>query len=77
LIYLIEMAPIIHLAPSGTALEWPSLMPDRPRTRSETEESGNLVGGYVFTGLAIYTTYKPAATADAPPLAVPARVPAE
>ena len=38
---------------------------------------GNLVGGFVFTGLAIYTTYKPAAAADAPSLAVPSRVPAE
>jgi len=38
---------------------------------------GNLVGGFVFTGLAIYATYKPAAPADAPALAMPARVPAE
>ena len=38
---------------------------------------GNLIGGFVFTGLAIYTTYKPAAAVDAPPLAVPSRVPAE
>jgi len=38
---------------------------------------GNLVGGFVFTGLAIYTTYKPAAPADAPARAVPAQVPAE
>jgi len=36
---------------------------------------GNLVGGFVFTGLAIYTTYKP--IADAPTRAVPAQVPAE
>ncbi len=38
---------------------------------------GNLVGGFVFTGLAIYTTYKPAAPMDASSLAVSARVPAE
>jgi formate/nitrite transporter len=38
---------------------------------------GNLVGGFVFTGLAIYATYKPAAPADAPARAVPAQVPAE
>jgi formate transporter len=37
---------------------------------------GNLVGGFVFTGLAIYTTYKPALPADAPARALP-RVPAE
>src|SRR5499425_249873 len=38
---------------------------------------GNLVGGFVFTGLAIYATYRPAAPVDAPSLAVPPRVPAE
>jgi formate transporter len=38
---------------------------------------GNLVGGFVFTGLAIYTTYKPASAPDAPPMGVPSRVPAE
>jgi formate/nitrite transporter len=38
---------------------------------------GNLVGGFVFTGLAIYATYKPAAPADAPARAVPVQVPAE
>jgi formate/nitrite transporter len=38
---------------------------------------GNLVGGFVFTGLAIYTTYKPAAPVDASTLAMPSRVPAE
>ena len=38
---------------------------------------GNLVGGFVFTGLAIYTTYKPAAPAEPSALAVPAHVPAE
>jgi formate/nitrite transporter len=38
---------------------------------------GNLVGGFVFTGLAIYTTYKPAAPVDAPSAAMPSRVPAE
>jgi len=38
---------------------------------------GNLVGGFVFTGLAIYTTYKPADPADARTLALPSRVPAE
>jgi formate/nitrite transporter len=36
---------------------------------------GNLVGGFVFTGLAIYTTYKPGTPVEA--LAVPSRVPAE
>jgi formate/nitrite transporter len=34
---------------------------------------GNLVGGFIFTGLALYTTHKPAAA----PRAVPAQVPAE
>jgi formate transporter len=38
---------------------------------------GNLVGGFVFTGLAIYTTYKPAVPATEPTLAAPLRVPAE
>jgi formate/nitrite transporter FocA (FNT family) len=38
---------------------------------------GNLVGGFVFTGLAIYTTYKPAAPVEASSLVVPSRVPAE
>ena len=37
---------------------------------------GNLVGGFVFTGLAIYATYKPAAPMEASAL-VPSRVPAE
>jgi len=38
---------------------------------------GNLVGGFVFTGLAIYTTYKPAVPAEPSALAAAARVPAE
>jgi formate transporter len=37
---------------------------------------GNLVGGFVFTGLALYVTHKPRAAAPAP-LTVPTRVPAE
>jgi formate/nitrite transporter len=38
---------------------------------------GNLVGGFTFTGLAIYMTYKPR-TASAPaPLTAPTQVPAE
>jgi len=37
---------------------------------------GNLVGGFVFTGLAIYITHKPRSTAPAP-LTAPTRVPAE
>jgi formate transporter len=38
---------------------------------------GNLVGGFVFTGLAIYTTYKPRPPAEASSRVVPSRVPAE
>lgn len=38
---------------------------------------GNLVGGFVFTGLAIYATYRPAPAAESPSLMVPTRVPAE
>jgi formate transporter len=37
---------------------------------------GNLVGGFVFTGLALYITHKPRAPA-AEPLLAPTRVPAE
>ena len=37
---------------------------------------GNLVGGFVFTGLAIYITHRPRAIAPGP-LAVPTQVPAE
>ncbi len=37
---------------------------------------GNLVGGFVFTGLAIYSTHRPRSPA-AMPLAGPAQVPAE
>jgi formate transporter len=37
---------------------------------------GNLVGGFVFTGLAIYLTHKPRQPADTP-LTAPAPVPAE
>jgi formate transporter len=37
---------------------------------------GNLVGGFVFTGLALYLTHKPRAAAPAP-LAAPTQVPAE
>jgi formate/nitrite transporter len=37
---------------------------------------GNIVGGFVFTGLALYLTHKPAPAATAP-LAAQARVPAE
>ncbi|HVV62955.1 MAG TPA: formate/nitrite transporter family protein [Pseudolabrys sp.] len=35
---------------------------------------GNLVGGFIFTGLALYLTHKPRSPA---PMAVPAQVPAE
>jgi formate/nitrite transporter FocA (FNT family) len=38
---------------------------------------GNIVGGFVFTGLAIYLTYRPRPAAEDSPLAVPTRVPAE
>jgi formate/nitrite transporter len=37
---------------------------------------GNVVGGFVFTGLALYATYKPAVSKPAP-LVVPTQVPAE
>jgi formate/nitrite transporter len=37
---------------------------------------GNLVGGFIFTGLAIYLTHKPGAAAPAP-LTAPTQVPAE
>jgi len=38
---------------------------------------GNLVGGFTFTGLAIYLTYKPRPASKPAPLTVPAHVPAE
>jgi formate/nitrite transporter FocA (FNT family) len=38
---------------------------------------GNIVGGFVFTGLAIYLTYRPRPTQEDSPLSVPTRVPAE
>jgi formate/nitrite transporter len=38
---------------------------------------GNIVGGFVFTGLAIYLTYKPRPVPEDSPLPVPTRVPAE
>ena len=38
---------------------------------------GNLVGGFTFTGLALYATYKPRPAAAPAPLAAQAQVPAE
>jgi formate transporter len=39
---------------------------------------GNLVGGFVFTGLALYITHKPRVATSAPaPLTAPSQVPAE
>jgi formate/nitrite transporter FocA (FNT family) len=38
---------------------------------------GNLVGGFTFTGLAIYTTYKPRPLAELARSPVPTSVPAE
>jgi formate/nitrite transporter FocA (FNT family) len=38
---------------------------------------GNLVGGFTFTGLAIYLTYKPRPAPRPVPLTAPAHVPAE
>jgi formate/nitrite transporter len=38
---------------------------------------GNLVGGFMFTGLAIYMTYKPRPASKPAPLTVPSQVPAE
>jgi formate transporter len=38
---------------------------------------GNLVGGFTFTGLALYMTYRPRAASEAVPIAVPTQVPAE
>jgi formate transporter len=38
---------------------------------------GNIVGGFVFTGLAIYLTYKPRPSPKASPVSVATRVPAE
>ncbi len=38
---------------------------------------GNLVGGFMFTGLAIYMTYKPRPAVDPAPLTVRSQVPAE
>jgi formate/nitrite transporter len=38
---------------------------------------GNIVGGFVFTGLAIYLTYKPRPAAWAAPVSLPTPVPAE
>jgi formate/nitrite transporter len=38
---------------------------------------GNLVGGFIFTGLAIYMTYKPQPASAPAPLTAPTQVPAE
>ena len=38
---------------------------------------GNIVGGFVFTGLAIYLTYKPRPTSEASPVPMATQVPAE
>ncbi len=38
---------------------------------------GNIVGGFIFTGLAIYATHKPKSTLQAGPSAVPMQTPAE
>ena len=38
---------------------------------------GNLVGGFIFTGLAIYVTHKPRKTMAPAPLTAPTQVPAE
>ena len=38
---------------------------------------GNLVGGFTFTGLALYVTYKPRSAAAPAPLVAPGQVPAE
>jgi formate/nitrite transporter FocA (FNT family) len=38
---------------------------------------GHLVGGFTFTGLALYMTYRPRPAAEAVPIAVPSQVPAE
>ena len=38
---------------------------------------GNLVGGFVFTGLAIYLTHKPRTAQSPAPLTAPTQVPAE
>jgi len=38
---------------------------------------GNLVGGFIFTGLAIYITHKPRTAAAPAPLTAPTQVPAE
>ena len=38
---------------------------------------GNLVGGFVFTGLALYLTYRPAPSAEPSPVPAPAQLPAE
>jgi formate/nitrite transporter len=38
---------------------------------------GNILGGFVFTGLAIYTTYRPVPVPDVPRRVVSAEVPAE
>jgi formate/nitrite transporter len=38
---------------------------------------GNLVGGFIFTGLAIYLTYKPRAASTTVPAPTPSGVPAE
>ena len=38
---------------------------------------GNLVGGFVFTGLAIYATYKPAGAPEPSSIGIPMEAPAE
>jgi formate/nitrite transporter FocA (FNT family) len=38
---------------------------------------GNIVGGFIFTGLALYATYKPRPLAEAARVPAPSAVPAE
>jgi formate/nitrite transporter FocA (FNT family) len=38
---------------------------------------GNLVGGFIFTGLALYVTYKPQSSPAKVPVPTPTAVPAE
>ena len=46
-------------------------------TRKRPYDYGNLVGGFCFTALALYWTYKPAMAAMTEPTPMPATVPAE
>jgi hypothetical protein len=51
--------------------------PRRVNSACTNSDLGNIVGGFVFTGLAIYLTYKPRPAPEVSPMPKPTQVPAE